>query len=268
MTPKEEKPISANADIWQEQFISSHIFLYVEKGILRFFDGDKTVTFKSGEYFIARKNRLARYIKERSTDEFDYVAFLYEDDFLKSFQDKYAIQETDFHAADTFVRIKETEAIPYFIRSLRFYYNSLGKPGDIFKNVKYEELLAILLQNQPELAGLFFDFGIPQKIELEKFMNSNYRFNVSIDRFAFLTGRSLSAFKRDFKCIFKTSPSKWLVQKRLEEARFLIEEKKQKASDIYLDLGFENLSHFSYAYKKRFGHSPNKVIDNMKNTSR
>tara|TARA_B000000441_G_scaffold123835_1_gene100628 strand:- start:358 stop:630 length:273 start_codon:yes stop_codon:yes gene_type:complete len=90
-------------------------------------------------------------------------------------------------------------------------------------------------------------------------MNDNYKFNVSVDRFAFLTGRSLSAFKRDFENIFKTSPSKWLVQKRLEEAHFLIKEKKQKASDIYLDLGFENLSHFSYAYKKRFGHSPNKV---------
>jgi len=42
MNPKEEKSISANSDIWQEQFISSHIFLYVKKGILRFFDGEKT----------------------------------------------------------------------------------------------------------------------------------------------------------------------------------------------------------------------------------
>ena len=154
MNPKEEKPIRANADIWQEQFISSHIFLYVEKGILRFFDGDKTVTFKSGEYFIARKNRLARYIKERCMDEFNYVAFFYEDDFLKSFQDKYAIQVKDFYATDTFVKIKEIEAIPYFIRSLRFY-NSLSKLSDVFRHVKYEELLAILLQNQPEFAGLF-----------------------------------------------------------------------------------------------------------------
>ena len=263
-----ENSTGTSPDIWQEQFISSHIFLYVKKGVLRFFDGDKTVTFKSGQYFIARKNRLARYIKERSTDEFDYVAFLYEEDFLKSFQDKYAIQEKDFYAVDTFVRIKETEVIPYFIRSLNFYYNSLGKRNDAFRNVKHEELLIILLQNQPELAGLFFDFGIPQKIDLEKFMNDNYRFNVSIERFAFLTGRSLSAFKRDFKNTFKTSPGKWLVQKRLEEARFLIKEKNQKASDIYLNLGFENLSHFSYAYKKRFGYSPSKVIDNKKNTSR
>jgi AraC-like DNA-binding protein len=43
-------------------------------------------------------------------------------------------------------------------------------------------------------------------------MNNNYKFNVSIERFALLTGRSLSAFKRDFEKIFNDTPSHWLVQ--------------------------------------------------------
>lgn len=30
-------------------------------------------------------------------------------------------------------------------------------------------------------------------------MNRNYKFNVSIKRFAYVAGRGLSAFKRDFK---------------------------------------------------------------------
>lgn len=266
--PSQEKSINSSSDFWQEQFISSHIFLFIKKGVLRFFDGDKTFTFKPGEYFIARRNRLARYIKEKSTDEFDYIAFLFEENFLKSIQDKHTIETINFYSLDTFIKVKKSELIPHIISSLQLYYDSLGKLNKELVNVKYEELLIILLQNQPELAGLFFDFGVPQKIDLEVFMMHNYKFNVSIERFAFLTGRSLSAFKRDFERTFNTSPGKWLVQKRLEEAQFLINEKKQKASDIYLNLGFENLSHFSYAYKKRFGHSPSKVIDNRKNTSR
>jgi AraC-like DNA-binding protein len=76
---------------------------------------------------------------------------------------------------------------------------------------------------------------------------------VSVERFAYLTGRSLSAFKRDFKTIFNDTPNRWLIQKRLQEAYFLIDRKKQKPSDIYLELGFETLSHFSYAFKKQFG---------------
>jgi AraC-like DNA-binding protein len=130
--------------------------------------------------------------------------------------------------------------------------------------VKYEELLIILLKNQPELAGIFFDYAKPEKINLEEFMNRNYKFNVSVERFAYLTGRSISAFKRDFKTIFNQTPNRWLIQKRLQEAYFLISKKGEKASQIYLDLGFEALSHFSYAFKKLFGITPTELAEQNK----
>ncbi len=84
-----------------------------------------------------------------------------------------------------------------------YCFNWLFKIGEAFADVKREELLLILLHAQPELAGLFFDYRTPEKINLEEFMNRNYQFNVSLERFAYLTGRSLSAFKRDFKQVFK-----------------------------------------------------------------
>jgi AraC family transcriptional regulator, exoenzyme S synthesis regulatory protein ExsA len=98
-------------------------------------------------------------------------------------------------------------------------------------------------------------------------MNKNFKFNVSIERFAYLTGRSLSAFKRDFEKIFGATPSHWLVQKRLEEAYYLINRKSKRPSDIYLDLGFEDLSHFSFAFKRLFGHTPTQVIRVRKNNN-
>ena len=146
--------------------------------------------------------------------------------------------------------------ITNFISSLSAYYNDEGKIDEKFSNIKREELLLILLQKQPELYPIFFDFGHPEKINLEEFMNRNYKFNVSIERFAYLTGRSISAFKRDFKDIFHDTPSRWLVKKRLEEAYFLIERKGKKPTDIYIDLGFEDLSHFSFAFKKKYGLVP------------
>jgi len=110
------------------------------------------------------------------------------------------------------------------------------------------------------LANVLFDFGIPQKIDLEAYMNRNYKFNVNIERFAYLTGRSLSAFKRDFAGIFGATPHHWLMEKRLKEAHFLIEKERQKPTDIYLDLGFEDLSHFSFAFKKQFGINPSELM--------
>lgn len=90
-------------------------------------------------------------------------------------------------------------------------------------------------------------------------MNKNFKFNVSIQRLAYMTGRSLSAFKRDFKEIFNETPNRWLVQKRLQEAHFLIEKKNKKPTDIYMELGFEDLSHFSYVFKKQFGYAPTEL---------
>ncbi len=41
-------------------------------------------------------------------------------------------------------------------------------------------------------------------------------FNMSLEKFGYLTGRSLTTFKRDFFKTFKTTPQRWLTQKRLE----------------------------------------------------
>ncbi len=254
----EKEKIQA-AEILREQFIPDHVFLYVTKGEIQFYDGNKNYTFKAGEYCIARKNRLARYKIKNGKDKFEPLCFCFDEAFLKSRLEKNKKAAIKFKSPDTFVKIKTTKFIPDFIPSLKPYSDSSGKIDTAFEDLKYEELLMILLKNQPELAAILFDFGVPEKINLEEFMNRNFYFNVSIERFAFLTGRSLSAFKRDFKTLFNDTPNHWLVQKRLQEAYFLIDKKNKKPSEIYLDLGFEALSHFSYAFKKQFKLAPTEL---------
>ncbi len=223
---------------------------------MNLYDGSEHRALTSGEGCIARKNRLGRFNKLKVDGELEKVFVFFDEAFLKRFQEKHESKTTKFTLTSTLISVNKNDLIPDFIQSLKPYYNH-GKIKEAFADVKREELLIILLQSQPGLAGLFFDYGIPQKINIEEFMNRNYRFNVSMERFAYLTGRSLSAFKRDFKTIFNETPNHWLVHKRLQEAHFLIGKKDKKASDIYLELGFEDLSHFSFAFKKLFGVSPN-----------
>ena len=73
------------------------------------------------------------------------------------------------------------------------------------------------------------------------------------------TGRSLSSFKREFEQTFQTTPMKWIVSRRLEEARRLIEEEKERPLDVYLRVDFKNLSHFSTAFKRQYGYPPSAV---------
>ena len=243
-------------EISPEHFVPDHVFVYITTGELRAHDGHKSYVLKADEYCLVRKNYLVRYDKEKGKPEFERVVICFEESFLKAFQEKHKITIGQVGSADAFVRIPENKAIPDFIYSLKPYYADAGRINGAFAAVKHEELLLILLQHQPALAGILFTYGMPGKVNLEEFMNRNYIFNTSIQNFAFLTGRSLSAFKRDFQKIFRTTPNRWLVQKRLREAYFLIEKKNRKPADIYLELGFENLSHFSFAFRKFFGRSP------------
>ena len=245
-------------EISPEQFVAEHTFIFIEKGIMNLFDGIEHKSLKAGGYCMARKNRLGRFNKMTVNDELEKMFVYFDERFLRKFQENHQPKIVRSATTSTFVDIKENKLIPHFFQSLKPYYKH-GKIKEPFGDVKREELLLILLQKQPVLSDVLFDFGILQKINLEEFMNRNFKFNVSVQRFAFLTGRSLSAFKRDFKTIFSDTPTHWLVKKRLEEAHFLLEKKKQRPSDIYLDLGFETLSHFSFAFKKKFGKTPTEI---------
>lgn len=253
-------------EISPQHFIDEHYFIYVVKGVVVLYDGSKYQELRSGQSCIARKNRLGRYYKTREEGELEKVILSLNTTFLKQFYDKHKIAVTKFECTETCIPVSKSELLDDYIGALPQIY-SHGKIREPFSNIKREELLLILLEQQPELAGLLFDFGIPAKINLEEFMVRNYPFNVSIERFAYLTGRSVSAFKRDFRQIFNETPSRWLVLKRLQEAYFLIDQKGLKPSDIYLDLGFETLSHFSFAFKKQFGLTPTALSTRQTKTS-
>ena len=83
-------------------------------------------------------------------------------------------------------------------------------------------------------------------------------FDLSVEQIAGFTGRSLAAFKRDFKKISTLPPQKWIIEKRLNVASDKIQNENRKISDVYLEVGFKNLSHFSNAYKKQFGMAPSR----------
>ncbi|QHW01582.1 helix-turn-helix domain-containing protein [Spirosoma endbachense] len=248
------------AKILNEQFIPDHVFLVVVHGEISFFDASKRYTIKAGECCIVRKNRLVRFMRSSGAEEFEPILFCFEQSFLRAFQKKYNYSRSaGFETEDALIRIPKPALLDDFIRSIKPYYKGVMELDELFEELKYEELLIILLQNQPALTGFLFDFEIPQRIDLEGFMDRNFKFNISIQHFAYLTGRSLSAFKRDFNAVFNDTPGHWLVRRRLQEAYFLIETGRQKPSDFYLDLGFESLSHLSFAFKKEFGKTPSEV---------
>ncbi|WP_094809604.1 hypothetical protein [Siphonobacter sp. BAB-5385] len=77
---------------------------------------------------------------------------------------------------------------------------------------KLKEALLVLLKIQPERKSLLFEFTKPHKIKRASFTEQNFWFNLSLTPFAYLTGRSISAFRRGFKKLYHCPPGQWLWQ--------------------------------------------------------
>jgi len=89
-------------------------------------------------------------------------------------------------------------------------------------------------------------------IDLENIMLDNFLYNLKVEEFAKLCGRSLSTFKRDFKESFNTTPFRWIKLKRLEHAKTLLVESELNINQICYDCGFINSSHFIKSFKEKY----------------
>lgn len=123
--------------------------------------------------------------------------------------------------------------------------------------------LVAILQSDEKAAMAFRKYATYEAADLLTYMNYNFMYNMPLELIAKQSGRSLSPFNREFRKIFKDTPRKWLMKKRLHFAFELLLSGK-KASDIYVQSGFEDLGHFSRAFKREFGVVPSLIKPNQK----
>jgi AraC family transcriptional regulator, exoenzyme S synthesis regulatory protein ExsA len=264
MQSKQPSPIAYSCYVTRsregEQFISEYVFSYQVSGTMIMNDGNREYIFNPGDFRFGRRNHLVKFTKlPPEGGEFQSFSVHFDQPFLRNFSMEAGYKAEAPVNGNAVIALKPHPLYKNYFDSLSPYMQLDGEEDAGLVALKLREAILLLLKVNPEMKDILFDFSEPGKIDLEAFMNRNFHFNVDLSRFAYLTGRSLATFKRDFEKLFHLTPSRWLQQRRLQEAYFLIKEKGKTASDIYLDLGFEDLSHFSFAFKKQFGAAPTKI---------
>jgi AraC-like DNA-binding protein len=243
-----------------EQFIPEHVFGYVISGSSEMYLNGKKYLFQAGDFRFLRRNQLTKYIKHPPVGgEFKSISISMDQQTLRTLSEENDLHADKPYSGENAFLLKPNKLFSNYFDSLTPYLNSTGEINQVLTTLKVKEGIMVLLETNPDLKNILFDFTEPGKINLEAYMNEHYRFNVDLNRFAYLTGRSLAGFKRDFEKIFNTAPNRWLQQKRLDDAYYLIKGKGKKPSDVYLEVGFKDLSHFSFAFKKAFGVSPSRL---------
>ncbi len=241
-----------------EHYFPEHALGIMLSGESQYFTNDGTFVMKEGAICIMRRNQLFKKLKNLGPngEPIELISMLLDQNALHKYATENNIQRQNAYTEKPMIDLTGNTFLKGFFDSLLPYIDHPEKLTAKIAELKTYEAIELLLQTSDVFKNFLFDFQEPYKIDLEAYMNHNYKYNVPLSSFAKLTGRSLSTFKRDFAKTFETTPEKWLQQKRLEQAHFLISKKKQRPSEVYLEVGFENLSHFSFAFKKQYGYSP------------
>ena len=246
-----------------EKMVQEHTLFHLISGEMDVQTPEGVVRLKKGDTcFLRRNHRVDKEKRPAGGEAFNGIFLHLNVEFLKQIKDESRIavpSEMGRRSARKNVfMLPRHPFMEGFFHSLVSYFSADQYPSKELLNSKLREAVFVLLQLSPTLIPVLFDFAAPYKIDLHDFMEENFRSDLTVEQFAHFAGRSLTSFKHDFNDIFHLTPQRWLSRRRLQEARRLMEE-GAKANDVYLKVGFKNLSHFSTAFKKEYGIPPSKL---------
>lgn len=242
--------------------VKNHMLAYVYSGEMAVeHDGQQTHLHKGECFFVKRDHRISTTKRAYEGERFQGIFLTFSRNFLRSFYNAMDKRDVPKHGGrpDEKVIILEPRAdIMSVFESLVPYYDRQVHPAPEIIDLKQTEALYALLNADEKFYPILFDFTEPWKIDIMDFLHENYMYDLSLEEIASFTGRSLATFKRDFARVSDLSPQKWLIRRRLEAAYDLLKNDGKKASEVYEEVGFKNLSHFYSAFKRQYGYSPKK----------
>jgi AraC family transcriptional regulator, exoenzyme S synthesis regulatory protein ExsA len=235
-------------------------FIHVLSGRKTWRTTEGTWIAEKGQTLFFKKG--AAIVHQDFKDDFCVMVFFVSDDFIRDVVKDVAGQLSIRHEGDALhkgtIVVNGDVTLAAYFQSMLAYFTGTAKPAETLLKLKLKELIVSILlgRNNPELAAYFRSLLKTDGPSLPQIMEANFCYNLSLEDFAKLSHRSLSAFKRDFRKYYQQPPGKWLLQKRLEYSAVLLKNVALNVSQVALDCGFEDLSHFSRAFKDKFGMSP------------
>jgi AraC family transcriptional regulator, exoenzyme S synthesis regulatory protein ExsA len=225
----------------------------IETGTGRYeLDVDQALFLRKGAYV------MSEVPLERGV--FQSALFFIDDAFMERFARRHSdlLPRHNRASAAPAIALQVSAPIAQFYHAALPYFNTpLNEARRRGLALKFEELLLNLIA-LPENEGfaLYLNGLLQDKPSIPSVMEQNFRLRLSLQGFAKLAQRSLSAFKRDFKAAYDIPPAQWLRERRLKQAAHLLEHTGLPVTQIALESGFEDASHFSHAFRNYFQCSP------------
>ena len=88
------------------------------------------------------------------------------------------------------------------------------------------------------------------------FIDENFTENISITEMSKIANMSVSGFAHSFKKVFGLSPGQYLIRLKIGLAQKLLISTDKNITEISMELGYDNVSHFNTQFKRFVGTAP------------
>jgi len=234
-------------------------------------DGRKEVYFDNSSYAIDNSQFLLMksghcLMTEKLSNESKYyrsILFFFSNEEVLKFIRKFELETSTRKTLYSTYLFEYDSFISRFVQSLVDISKLSNSLQEKILKTKFEEIMLYLI----ELKGVDFLYSIINNSDnqSQKFIQtveSNRLNKLTIKELSFLSNMSVSTFKREFEKHFHNSPSKWFQDKRLEHSAFLLKNENKRPSDIFEEIGYENLSNFIQAFKLKYDVTPKQYQSN------
>jgi len=157
--------------------------------------------------------------------------------------------------------VKCDELIGIFFKSIELLKNNKCNNPAVLRLKLLEFLHILTLYDKSILSWLAHSKNVTRspKRNLTRLLNSSEIISLTVGDLANLSGRSLSAFTRDFKAEYNMPPKQWLQNKRMAHAFERLKETNLSVTHIASDLGYGNVSHFIKSFKDKYQITPKQL---------
>jgi AraC family transcriptional regulator, exoenzyme S synthesis regulatory protein ExsA len=224
-----------------------------EKDQLRI-QADESVLMKCGNY-------LSQMYTSKTSKRYEAVAVHFYPDILKKVYENKVPDFLKIKNKDVGVgmgKINSDLLVNKYVEGILFYFENPSLVNEEILILKLKEIILLLNQtkNAPAIQAILSNLFNPTTYTFREIVNAHAYSTISLSELAQLTNMSLSSFKREFNKIYNTSPASYFKEMKLLKAAERLSVSEVRLSDVAFDCGFNNLSHFSKAFKQKFGVSP------------
>jgi len=145
-------------------------------------------------------------------------------------------------------------------------YARCGVPFLFIAELEHALMVSLLQTCRHSLSALL-ESNVPaagpwQVRQVEEYIATNWNAPFDIEEIASLTGMSARSIYRAFKRTRGYSPKAFARQRRLQQARLLLEEdpRDQNVTSVAFACGYTDASHFSREFSKAYGEAPSAIL--------